>query len=150
MGNRSKGGRPPFEITEKVIAQIETLAGYGLTVVQIAAVIGCSEATLHAKKNDEAVFGAFTRGRARAEAMVGKSLFEKAKAGEGWAVQWWEKTRAGRSDRQVIEHSGPEGGPVKVEVSDAAADARLAAIVARAAALDAGASDPGPAAAPQP
>lgn len=150
MANRSKGGRPPFEVTEKVVAQIEQLAGYGLTVVQIAAVIGCSETTMHAKKHQADVSEAFTRGRARAEAMIGKSLFEKAKAGEGWAVQWWEKTRAGRSEKQVLEHSGPEGGPMKVEVSDATADARLAAIVARAAARDAGLGDPGSAAAPQP
>ena len=150
MGNRGKGGRPPFEITEKVIAQIEQLAGYGLTVVQIAAVIGCSETTMHAKMLRADVSEAFTRGRARAEAMIGKSLFEKAKAGEGWAVQWWEKTRAGRSEKQVLEHSGPEGGPMKVEVSDATADARLAAIVARAAARDAGPGNPGSAAAPQP
>lgn len=137
-------------MTEKVVAQIEQLAGYGLTVVQIAAVIGCSETTMHAKKHQADVSEAFTRGRARAEAMIGKSLFEKAKAGEGWAVQWWEKTRAGRSEKQVLEHSGPEGGPMKVEVSDATADARLAAIVARAAARDAGLGDPGSAAAPQP
>jgi hypothetical protein len=151
MGSRNKGGRPPFEVTEKVIAQIEQLAGYGLTIPQIAAVIGCSAATLERRKADaDTVLTAFTRGRARAEAMIGKSLFEKAKAGEGWAVQWWEKTRAGRSEKQVLEHSGPEGGPMKVEVSDATADARLAAIVARAAARDAGLGDPGSPAPPQP
>jgi hypothetical protein len=126
--SRSKGGRPPFEITEKVIAQIEQLAGYGLTVVQIAAVIGCSETTMHAKKHQADVSEAFTRGRARAEAMIGKSLFEKAKAGEGWAVQWWEKTRAGRTDKAADAIPAEDYARLMADVAEAVVQAAEEAV----------------------
>ena len=104
---KNKGGRPRFELTEKVIAQIEQLAGYGLTLSQIAAVIGVSESTLRNKKKDEAaVFAALERGRAKAQGVVGSALFNRAKAGDVAAIRWWEMTRAGRSEKQAIEHSG--------------------------------------------
>ena len=78
----AKGGQPAFIINEKMLGQIETLAGYGLTVPQIAAVIGCDERTFRRKKKDEeAVLSAFEKGKAKAQGMIGKSLFEKAKAG---------------------------------------------------------------------
>jgi hypothetical protein len=115
-------------VTDKVVAQIEQLAGYGLTVPQIAAVIGCSVSTLHAKKNDDLVFGAFTRGRARAEAIIGKSLFEKAKAGEGWAVQWWEKTRAGRTDKAADAIPAEDYARLMADVAEAVVQAAEEAV----------------------
>lgn len=95
-----KEGRPPFEITETVLKQIEQLAGYGLTLPQIAAVIGCCERTLRGKKSQEkTVFAALERGKAKAEGMIGKSLFERAKNGDVPAIKWWEMTRAGRTEK---------------------------------------------------
>lgn len=97
--------RPRFEITPKMIAQIEQLAGYGLTVPQIAAVIGCDERTFRLKKaTEETVFAAFQKGKAKAQGLIGKSLFEKALKGDTSAIIWWEKTRAGRSEpKQQID-----------------------------------------------
>lgn len=118
----SKTGRPSFELTEKVVAQIEQLAGYGLTVGQIAAVIGCGESTLHHKKVEPRVSAALEAGRAKAQGIVGKALFEKAKAGDIGAIRWWEMTRAGRSERQqteVVDRSADgEGPPQRFVVED--------------------------------
>lgn len=101
--SKGKGGRPRFVLDDKALSQIETLAGYGLTIPQIASVLGCDPATLHRRKADEeAVLQAFTRGRAKAEGMIGKSLFEKAKSGDVQAIRWWETTRAGRSERHTV------------------------------------------------
>lgn len=89
------------EIDEQMIRQIEELAGYGLSMPQIAAVVGFSERTLHRRKNEhEAVEAALSRGRARAAAIVGKALFQRAKDGDVPAIRWWEMTREGRSEKR--------------------------------------------------
>ena len=97
-------GRPAFEMTDKILGQIELLAGYGLTLPQIAAVIGIAEPTLYAKKtNNSIVNKALAAGRAKAEAKVGKSLYERAVDGDVAAIRWWEMTRAKRSSEARIE-----------------------------------------------
>ena len=110
---------PPLD--DNMLRQVEELAGYGLTMAQIAAVLGFSERTLHNKKTDELV-AALQRGKAKAAAIVGKALFVRAKEGDVPAIRWWEMTREGRSERQQTE--------AKVEVvSDAETDARLARLM---------------------
>jgi transcriptional regulator with XRE-family HTH domain len=106
-----------------VLRQVEELAGYGLTQEQIAAVIGLSERTLRRRKEDTEVFSAaIQRGKAKASAEVGKSLFRRAKEGEVSAIRWWEMTRDGRSEKAQTES--------KVEVTyDAETDARLARLL---------------------
>lgn len=92
-------GRPAFEFTEERLRQIELLAGYGLTRIQIAAVVGISERTLRAKKHDKKISAALTRGQARAQFQVAKSLFDKAVGGDVQAQKWYEMTRAGRHEK---------------------------------------------------
>jgi AraC-like DNA-binding protein len=100
---KKKPGRPTFVLDDKAIAQIETMAGYGLTMPMIAAVLGCSERTLRKKKGDEErVNAAFELGKAKAQALVGEALFKKAKTGDVPAIKWWEMTRAGRSEKQDV------------------------------------------------
>lgn len=111
-------GKHTPQIDENMLRQVEELAGYGLTLGQIAAVLGFSERTLHNKKTDELV-AAIHRGKAKAAAIVGKSLFSRAKDGDVPAIRWWEMTREGRSERAQVES--------KVEVThDAETEARLA------------------------
>lgn len=96
--------RPEIIITDKQILQISQLAGYGLTLPQIASVIGISERELFRRKNDEkAVKAALDYGKAMAEARIGKSLFERALDGDVAAIRWWEMTRAKRSAEVKIE-----------------------------------------------
>lgn len=110
-------------VTDEMLRQTEELAGYGLSAAQIAAVLGISETTFHARKQDSAAFSeALERGKAKAAGIVGKALFLRAKDGDVAAIRWWEMTRQGRSEKTQTE--------AKVEVTnDAIADARLARIV---------------------
>lgn len=114
---------PPLD--ENALRQVEELAGYGLTLEQISAVLGFSDRTMRRKQaENEELVAAIKRGKAKAAAIVGKSLFGRAKEGDVPAIRWWEMTREGRSERQQTEAT--------VEVrDDARTDARLAQILGR-------------------
>jgi alkylated DNA nucleotide flippase Atl1 len=105
--------------------RIEELAGYGLTMPQIAAVLGMADRTLrdHRVINPE-IDAALQRGKAKAAARVGRALFQRAVEGDVPAIRWWEMTREGRTERSQNE--------TKIEVTtDAETEARMAAIMAR-------------------
>lgn len=92
------------EIDENMLRQVEELAGLGLRLDQIAAVIGFSERTLARRKDEnEALLAAIQRGKAKASAIVGRALFSRAKDGDVPAIRWWEMTRDGRSERTQNE-----------------------------------------------
>lgn len=101
-------GRPKLEITDEQLRQAELLAGYGLTQKQIGDVLGIAERTLRAKKNEPRVLAALEKGKAVAQHKVGKSIFERALHGDMTAAIWWEKTRAGRSERVITQHEGKQ------------------------------------------
>ena len=106
-------GRPAFEITEDHLRQIEALSGLGLTEASIAHVIGVAPRTFRdIKTRDERVTAALEKGKAEAETVIAKALFLKAKAGELGAICWWEKTRAGRSERQILAHEN--AAPIEI------------------------------------
>jgi hypothetical protein len=116
------GKRVP-EITDEMLRQVEELAGYGLRLDQIGAVIGFSERTMHRKKDEnEALEAAIQRGKAKASAVVGKALFGRAKDGDVPAIRWWEMTRDGRSEKTQTEAT------VEV-INDGQTEARLARLV---------------------
>ena len=97
-------GRKKIEID---IAEVERLAGLGLTQEEIALSLGISIRTLERRKDEMAVLTeAIKRGQTLANTEVANVLFDKAKAGDMTAVIWWEKTRAGRSDKVAVDHSG--------------------------------------------
>lgn len=94
-------------VDENMLRQAEELAGYGLSMPQIGAVLGFSERTLHQRKRDNDALGAaLERGRAKAAAIVGKALFQRAKDGDVPAIRWWEMTREGRSKKSEITNVG--------------------------------------------
>lgn len=117
------GGKRCPEVDENMLRQAEELAGFGLSLPQIAAVLGFSERTIHQRKTDnEALAAALARGKAKAAAVVGKALFHRAKDGDIPAIRWWEMTREGRSEKVQAEN--------RVElVNDAESDARLARLL---------------------
>jgi len=104
--------RPKIEID---ISRVEEFAAQGLTQAEICLCLGISEGTLYSRKRENEVFvEAIKRGKAKAASEVANTLYLMAKGGDLGAIVWYEKTRRGLSDKQAIEHSGPEGKPIPV------------------------------------
>ncbi len=109
----SRAARP---ITDRDLREIEILSGFGLTEAAVARVLGFSARQFRRRKRADRVLAALEKGRALAQAKVADALFKRAIRGDITAIIWWEKTRAGRTDRQVIEQSGKDGAPLEVHV----------------------------------
>lgn len=85
------------------LAQIEALAGRGLTQAEICDALGICRSTLSRRKRDnDEVAAAIKKGRAKAHIVVANALFEAAKAGQSWAVIWYEKTRCGLTEDRIL------------------------------------------------
>ncbi len=99
---KRKIGRPKFEITEAICAKAEHLASKGLTVDQIAAVFGVSDATIYERQAENPDFyDALKRGRAAGIVDVTNALYEKATVDkDNTAMIFWLKNRAGWVDKQ--------------------------------------------------
>ena len=98
---KKKIGRPKFEITEAICAKAEHLASKGLTVDQIAAVFGVSDATIYERQIENPDFSdALKRGRASGIVNVTNALYEKATVDkDNTAMILWLKNRAGWVDK---------------------------------------------------
>ena len=104
-GARVGAGRPAFEPTDGERKQVEALSGYGLPFEHIAALVrdGIAKTTLmdHFVKE-------LQRGKAKANARIGQTLFNKATSGDTTAMIWWSKTQMRwREDRDQ-----PDARPV--------------------------------------
>ena len=72
-------GRPKFEITPKVIKEVEEMAGRGLTVSQIASCLGISPSTFYLKQAEFSEFSeTIKKGKAVGLSKVTNALFENA------------------------------------------------------------------------
>lgn len=90
---------PKRVLSQREVDQIEELAGLGLSKEKIARVMGVSRGTLDKWLKDPDVAEYFEAGRAKAEEAVGRALMDQCRRGNIVAIQWWEKTRAGRRER---------------------------------------------------
>ena len=109
-GAREGAGRPAFEPTDTERKQVEALSGYGLPIDQIGALIrdGISVDTLRAH-----FAGEMQSGKAKANAQVGKTLFQKVMAGDTTAAIWWSKTQMRWAETQKHELTGADGVPLE-------------------------------------
>lgn len=127
-GARPGAGRPAFEPTDVDRKQVEAMAGYGVPFEQIAALIrgGISIDTLRSHFSFELISG-----KAKANAQVGKGVFQKAMSGDTTAMIWWTKTQMRWKEVQQHEITGPGGGPVPLAhiTADDLTDDQLAAIL---------------------
>lgn len=98
--------RPRKDFTDRDIGQIETLAGYGLSLPQIAAALMISEQEFMTRRNESLVNRALESGKAKAQGVVGKALYLRAKEGDIAAIRWWEMTRA---KRRATQPEGDDG-----------------------------------------
>lgn len=101
-------GRQRKELTDKEVNQVATMAGYGMPMDQIAAVMEMSEKTLERRqKDDERVAEAIHKGRARASAKVRQTAYELATSGKCYQMtMFWLKCREGWKDSASVEVDG--------------------------------------------
>jgi hypothetical protein len=101
-----------FKPTPEERKQVEAMAGYGVPHDQIAVLIGedgIDSDTLKKHFKNELV-----QGKAKANAKVGQTLFQKATSGDTTAAIWWSKTQMGWKDTQAHEISGVDGGAIQI------------------------------------
>jgi hypothetical protein len=109
-GKREGSGRKPHEPTEHQRGQAKSLAGFGVTVKEIAALMGIDQETLTKYYQDD-----MDAGRATANARVSSRLFDRAtKEGDTTAMIWWTKARMKWSEKTEHEHTGAGGGPIQI------------------------------------
>lgn len=109
-GARDGSGRKAFEPTDAEKKQVEAFSGYGLPIEQIAVLIrdGIDTDTLRKHFATE-----LQSGKAKANAQVGKTLFQKAMGGDTTAMIWWSKTQMRWAETQKHELTGADGAPLE-------------------------------------
>lgn len=93
---KNVGGRPAHQPTEADRRQVEMMAGFGLTEVEIASVIGITAPTLRVHYRVE-----LDVGHVKANAKVASNLFRQATKDDPKAVtaaMFWLRCRAGWSE----------------------------------------------------
>jgi hypothetical protein len=128
--------RPSHRPDPAARRQVEAMAGYGVPEADIARVLRIDPKTLRKHYREE-----LDTGHVKANAKVAENLYLKA-TGEGReaviAAIFWLKTRAGWKETNVHELSGPEAGPIPIEVS---ARSAREVLLARLADISRGASE---------
>ena len=111
---KGQGGRPPkLVIDDKVLRQVEAMAGLGLIIEDIASVLGLGERTLDRyKANSEELQAAYKKGKARGALEVTSSLRQQINAGSVASTIFYLKTQC-RWKEPPREISGPDGGPIE-------------------------------------
>jgi len=81
--------------------KVELLRGFGTPLQDIAKEVGCSVSTLQRQCKEQ-----LDLGKERANAKVAGKLFQNCMKGKETSIIWWEKTRAGHTDKVEHQHSG--------------------------------------------
>lgn len=133
-GHVNKGGRPRIQLTDDQLELLENLASIGLTQAEAAKVLPMCERTLRNRlqEGNNDVSAVYERARGRYHEQVSKrerwiafgdaeklNVDEVPVGEQRKTLRWIRKSRFGASEKQEIEHSGPEGGPIEVDVDDA-------------------------------
>ena len=106
---KRKVGKPEIKIDEEFCKKAESLSAQGLTMNQIANVLGIGESTLYEKQNKYPEFQeSIKRGRDKGIATITNALFNKAREGDNTAMIFYLKNRAGWKDRLETEHIGEQ------------------------------------------
>jgi hypothetical protein len=122
-GAREGAGRPAFVPTAAERKQVEALSGYGLTIEMIRHLVRDGIAIETVLTHFRAELDA---GKAKANAQVGKRLFQKVMEGDTTAMIWWTKTQMRWSETQKVEITGAAGGPIQtVDLSKVSTEALL-------------------------
>ena len=87
------------ELTEKDLQQLETMAGFGLTNNQMAAILGMGRATLQRRiAEDPIVSETIEKGKSKTAYQVTKKLYDKCMEGNVTSILFWLKCRCNWSE----------------------------------------------------
>jgi hypothetical protein len=127
-GPQPGSGRPEFVPSDKDREMVEKLANWGVAEHHIAPLIGDG---IHLHTLRKHFMTELERGRAKASAGIGQTLYQKAMAGDVASLIWWTKTqmRWTEAPRQ-IEVSG------NISITDALAQAQARLIDAEIVEMD--------------
>ncbi len=105
---------------------IKAIPGTGGIVTAIARKLDCDWHTVKKYINDyPTIKRAYDAEKEMVKDTVETSLIVKAKDGESWAVKYYLSTQAkdrGYVERQQVEHSGKDGGDLKIVIEYADID----------------------------
>lgn len=110
--NKCRGKTQLYVIDDVVIQQAELMAGLGLSLIEIAQMLGMNHNTLIRKRRKyEELENAIQRGRLKAQTMISNTLFEKALNGDTSAMQFYLKNRSPDkwADKRKIDHTCSDG-----------------------------------------
>jgi len=123
-----KLGRPSYEITDEICEKAKNLASQGLTMKQIASVLGMGNSTLYKKQADFIEFSdTIKKGRVEGIIVVANALFEKAKRGNTTAMIFYLKNRDPENwediqKRQYINNNEDSFVPKDIKITVVHAD----------------------------
>lgn len=122
--------REKLELDSDDLKRIETMAGIGLNVTQMAAILGMSKATFDRRMTDTpGASEALEKGRSMAAQNVMATAYKLAVSGDTPAMtMFWLKCRERWKEVTSHEHSGPDGKPItlaKADMSDEQLDAKI-------------------------
>lgn len=104
---RKKFGPPPKVFKQDQRDYVETLAGLGLKVEDIATLVKIPIATLTRRFKEE-----LHNGVVKAKIAITKSAYQSALAGNTTMQIFFLKVRCGWREKEYIEHSGPNDTPL--------------------------------------
>lgn len=103
--------REMFNPTDKQRGIVKAFAAYGVQQDEIAKYLEIDPKTLRKHFRRE-----LDTGSTEATSKVAQSLFSAATSGNVAAAIFWMKARAGWREKQVVEHTGQDGGAVMIQV----------------------------------
>jgi hypothetical protein len=114
MDKKGKGGRPREKVADKVdFIQVEKLAGFGMTDVEIGSILNITDRTLRNYKKDPQFLSALKDGKAKINARVVQSLYKRA-MGYSVTEKTFEQIRFGNGTatknvkvKTVVKHIEP-------------------------------------------
>jgi len=117
---KRKPGSNAYEPDDNDRKQVLVLVGMGLTHDQISKVMGLSDESLRKHFREE-----LDTGEAKLNAKVAQNLFNIATSKQSGCVPaaiFWMKTRAGWREKDRVELTGADGGPIQIEAKTVEVD----------------------------
>lgn len=101
---RRKTRKDKIQFTDEQIVQIETMAGYGLTQLQICHILEVSPDTMQrrVREGDTRITAAIGRGQSKGNLMIAQKAYNIAMEGNAGMIKYILSCRAGWSDKPQI------------------------------------------------